>query len=351
MEVFVGRIDVKVKAIQCSFTTIYSILLRDETMKVDKILLIPRRHGTEQPGVDRVLALAGPSTEVEVFEPVFDSSLETYPLENSEDVAGLREGLVEEHRQRAGELAAQLSSGGLKASGMAAWDYPMSDAIVRRALETDADLVITEPLTGRSGTLSQADWRLISRCPVPLLLVRSEAEPKYDRILAAVDPFHEHGKPPELDKAILEAATFARDATNAKLEVIHCFTPLSSIARGADLAHLPIDDAEESLAAYRHDALVELVESAGIAADRARIEKGHPARVLHSLVGPGDIGLVVMGGLSRGRIRDFLLGSTAERLIHDSPADILIVKPPGFTTTVAEHMTEPPIVAPIYYPF
>lgn len=320
-------------------------------MKVEKILLVPRRNGGDQPGMDRVSVFAGPNTEIEVFEPVFDSSLEAYPLEDGEDVAKLRDGLVEEYRQRAGELAGELSAGGLKASGMAAWDYPVSDAIVRRALETEADLVVTESLSGRAGTMSQADWRLISRCPVPLLLVRSEAKPDYQRILAAVDPFHEHGKPPELDEAILEAAKFARDATDATLEVIHCFVPLSSIAQGADLAHLPIDDAEESLQAYRHDALVELVESAGIAADAARIEKGYPARVLHKLVGPGDIGLVIMGGLSRGRIRDFLLGSTAERLIHDSPADILIIKPPGFTTTVADHMTEPPIVPPIYYPF
>ncbi len=320
-------------------------------MKVEKILLIPGRSSAEQHGMDRVLALASPKTEVEVFDPVFDSSLESLSLENSDEVARLREGLVAQHRQRSGELAGELSAGGLRASGMAAWDYPMSDAIVRRVLETGPDLVVTEPLAGRAGALSQADWRLISKCPVPLLLVRSEAAPRYDRILAAVDPFHEHGKPPDLDEAILEAAKFVRDATNAALEVIHCFVPLSSIAQGADLAHLPIDDAEESLEAYRHDALVELVENAGIAADAARIEKGYPARVLHSLVGQGDFGLVVMGGVSRGRIRDFLLGSTAERLIHDSPADILIIKPPGFTTRVAEHMADPPIVAPILYPF
>ena len=320
-------------------------------MKVEKILLIPGRNDAEQHGIDRVSAFATPTTEVEVFEPVFDSSLETYPLDHLEDVARLREGLVEKYRQRGGELAGQLSEDGLEASGMAAWDYPMSDAIIRRALETDADLVITEPLAGRAGTLSQADWRLISRCPVPLLLVRSEATPDYGRVLAAVDPFHEHGKPPELDTAILEAAKFVREATGAELEVIHCFVPLSSIAQGADLAHLPIDDAEKSLEAYRLDALVKLLEAAGIASGSARIEKGYPARVLHSLVGPGDIGLVVMGGLSRGRIRDFLLGSTAERLIHDSPADILIIKPPGFTTTVSEHMSEPPIIPPIYYPF
>jgi universal stress protein E len=319
-------------------------------MKVEKILLVPGRNGEEQPGIDRVSAFAGANTEVEVFEPVFDSSLETYPLENSEDIARLRDGLVEEYRQRARIVAGELSASGLTASGMAAWDYPISDAIVRRTLETEADLVVTEPLAGRIGALSQADWRLISRCPVPLLLVRSEAKPNYQRIVAAVDPFHEHGKPPELDSAILDAAKFARDATNATLEVIHCFVPLSSIARGADLAHLPIDDAEESLEAYRHDALVELVETAGIAADTARIEKGYPARVLHALVGPGDIGLVIMGGVSRGRIRDFLLGSTTEKLIHDSPADLLIIKPPGFTTTVADHMTESPIIAPIYYP-
>jgi len=58
-----------------------------------------------------------------------------------------------------------------------------------------------------------------------------------------------------------------------------------------------------------------------------------------------------MGGLSRGRVRDFVLGNTAEQVLCHSSVDLLILKPPGFATTVADHMPETLVIAPVYYPF
>jgi universal stress protein E len=320
-------------------------------MKLDKILVIPGQNEAAQPGVSRLLALAGPDAKIEVFEPVFNSHLEAYPLDNQDDYERLRDELVRDYRERAGRVAGAIAGGGLSVSGTAGWDYPRSDAIVRRALETNADLVITEPLAGRAGTLSHTDWRLVSRCPVPLLLVRSTAESNYANVVAAVDPFHEHGKPGDLDAVIIDAAATVSAATQAQLKVLHCFVPLASIAQGADLANLPIDEVENSLSEYRRDALMKLVAGAGLGPESASLERGRPANVIERLIESGDADLVVMGALSRGRIRDFLIGSTAEQLLDGPEADLLFVKPRDFQTTVADRVDEPPIVAPVYYPF
>jgi universal stress protein E len=320
-------------------------------MAFSKILLIPGSNGLDQPGVRRLLAVAGPGTEVEVFEPVYNTHLEAYPIEQNETYLRLRDHLVQERLDRAGDLAKQLTGRGLKSSGMAAWDYPMSDAIVRRVLNTDADLVITEPLEGRAGTLSQGDWRLISKCPVPLLLIRSEATADYRKLVAAVDPFHTHSKPAELDDAILRVAQELQSATHADLQVVHCFVPLTYLAPDAETARLPLDDAEQSLETYRQEALEELVTRAGLEVTAAKLIKGKPDEVLRSMTESGEADLLVMGGLSRGRIRDFVLGNTAERLLHHSLVDLLILKPPGFATTVADHMPDPQVAAPVYYPF
>jgi len=40
-----------------------------------------------------------------------------------------------------------------------------------------------------------------------------------------------------------------------------------------------------------------------------------------------------------------------EKLVHESRADLLILKPAGFRTTVVDHMPESPLVGPLYYPF
>jgi universal stress protein E len=320
-------------------------------MSFKKILLIIHGDGLEQPGVKRLLEIAGEDVEVEVFEPVYNTHLEAYPLNDNEAYERLRDRLVKEKLDRVGQLAEQLTNRGLKSTGMAAWDYPMSDAIVRRALAIDADLVITEPLEGRAGALSQGDWRLISRCPVPLLLLRSEETADYSNIVAAVDPFHTHGKPAELDETIVRTAKQLQSVTHASLQVLHCFVPLTYMAPGVDAVRLPLDDAEQALEAYRRDALEELATSSGLERSSAKLIKGKPHEVLQSMTEHGEADLLVMGGLSRGRIRDFVLGNTAEKLVHDSRADLLILKPIGFKTTVVDHMPEPPLVGPLYYPF
>ena len=297
------------------------------------------------------MEVADEDAEVEVFEPVYNTHLEAYPLSDNEAYERLRDNLVREKLNRAGRLAEQLTSHGLKSSGMAAWDYPMSDAIVRRALKIDADLVITEPLKGRAGTLSQGDWRLISRCPVPLLLLKTEGSASYSNIVAAVDPFHTHGKPAEFDDVIVRTAKRLQRATHASLQIVHCFVPLAYFSPGVDAVRLPLDDAEQALETYRRDALEELAASADIERSAAKLVSGKPYEILQSMTERGEADLLVMGALSRGRIRDFILGNTAERLVHDSRADLLMLKPTGFATTVADHMPEPLVAGPLYYPF
>jgi len=36
-----------------------------------------------------------------------------------------------------------------------------------------------------------------------------------------------------------------------------------------------------------------------------------------------------MGALARGRLAEFLIGSTAERVLHHGRGDVLVIKPPG----------------------
>ena len=41
----------------------------------------------------------------------------------------------------------------------------------------------------------------------------------------------------------------------------------------------------------------------------------------------GEADVVVMGVLARGRVKEWLIGSTAERVLHGVPIDVLAVKP------------------------
>lgn len=71
--------------------------------------------------------------------------------------------------------------------------------------------------------LFQDEWRLVSTCPAPVLVVRGKRPVPYAEIIAAVDPARSHDKLSNLDLRIVEQAVAFRDLhKEAELEVMHC---------------------------------------------------------------------------------------------------------------------------------
>jgi universal stress protein E len=297
------------------------------------ILLVPSSGDLRQPAVQRAISIGANRARAEVFKAVYESLLDGY-LGRHEVYEPLRRRLVEEGLEAAEGIARECTAYGLRSSANAVWAREYDRVIAQEVAAQRIDLVIVEPARGRAAALSQEDWRMLSSCPVPVLVVKSDGTAPYRHIVAAVDPLHEHAKPAELDAAILASAKGMQALSRAELRVLNCFTPLADLAlRGIE--HVPLEDAERALEDARRRVLRQLVADAGLPPESADISAGQASVVLQGLAEHGKADLVVMGGLSRGRIKDFLIGSTAERLLQHSPADVLIVKPPGFTAPAA----------------
>ena len=152
--------------------------------------------------------------------------------------------------------------------------------------------------------------------------MKTPAHTKYRHIVAAVDPFHTHSKPGELDLAILAQAHDLQTRTRATLSALHCFVPFEYF--GSDLTK-PREryvrrDARDARTSKRcYDKRV-------WQASAARVEIGPTHEVIKTLVDRGEADVVVMGVLARSRIKEWLIGSTAERVLHGVPIDVLAVK-------------------------
>ncbi len=299
----------------------------------EKILLVPASDEPGQPGLRRLLALARTGAEIHIFRPVHEPLLEGHRSHHTELYATLRRSLVDERRAAAERIAAECRARGFETSVSAVWDRAYDQAITREALERQSDLVVAEPQRGRSAGLTQQDWRLFSTCPAPVLVIKSDAKAPYRHIVAAVDPMHEHAKPRDLDAAVVAVAKAIREPTGATLSVLHCYTPLAELPI-ASADYVPLEDAERALEQARRDAVTELVEGAGLEADAAILVAGRPRAVLQAMTERGEADLVVMGALARGRLEELLIGSTAERLLERSSADVLIVKPPALKLAI-----------------
>lgn len=230
---------------------------------------------------------------------------------------------------------------GLRVTSHIGWDYPPHEAIVRRALAMRADLVIagtrSHGIAGRL-LLRNTDWELIRQCPCPLLLVKSSRGYQKPVIVAAVDPFHEHAKPANLDVLLLRTGTAIASLLGGSLQAFHAYMPLVSAMPMPGAVGMPMSlppEVEDVHGAQVARAFDQLAKRAGIPPADRHLRMGDVSSELNAVVKRTRASIAVMGAVSRSGLRRIFIGSTAERALDGLSCDVLIVKPRGFKTSIA----------------
>ncbi len=236
------------------------------------------------------------------------------------------------------DLGRPLVEQGLVVSTHGTWHYPRHEAILDRARETGADLIVRA--AGQVSRLerlflSATDWELIRHAPQALWLVRgSELKTRFN-ILAAVDPGHPSEQKSELDHALVEAASALHVAMPGELHLFNAFVPPTAVtsvpvAAGAGAAPAPIPRIDDALVdqvrAMHESRLAELAAAFGIDRQRAHLGVGAAAEEIAQAVERLDIHVVVAGAVSRNWLQRWLIGSTTEAIFDAVDCDLYVVK-------------------------
>jgi universal stress protein E len=211
--------------------------------------------------------------------------------------------------------------------------YPPHEAILRKVRLTKPDLLIIEARKHNIFArllLTQTDFELIRRCPVPLLIVKRRAAWRRPRILAALDPFHANDKPSELDAEIALTAQAFATLVGGSVHAAHIYRPPMRLIAGmkidaAVVAAIPAQEKAYKAAVRR--VFFEALGRFGFAKSRGHLRCGHPAIELPAVARAVRAGLVVMGAISRSGMKRIFVGNTAEQVLDSLRCDVLIVKP------------------------
>ena len=248
------------------------------------ILVVVDPTAEEQPAVDRAAWLAKAySASLELFICDYDQSLASLPRFDPQSAEQARRAVLDRHLARLDALRGPLTAQGLSVDIDARWAKPLHRGIVEKVVEARPMLVVKDthdhPVLRRT-LLSNTDWNLIRACPAPLLLVKPRAIAPAPRVLAAVDPVHQHDKPAELDHAILSFAGELADKVGGELHVLHTFdtAPLYAAAAGApvSLTSVPPPELIADMEARHRSALDALIADFSIDKARVRFEEGTP---------------------------------------------------------------------------
>lgn len=229
---------------------------------------------------------------------------------------------------------------GLKVTPHSNLDYPPHEAVIRRAIKTRADLVIvatrTRGLTGRL-LLRNTDWELIRQCPCPLLLVKSPRAYAKSVVLVAVDPFHTHSKPANLDARLLDFGGAITRLFKGSLHAFHAYMPLVDFAPMPGAAVMPVGlppEVQESHAELIASEFNRIASAAGVPPRARHLHMGIVSSELCATARSTRASMVVMGAISRSAFRRVFIGSTAEAVLDKLTCDALVLKPQGFRTSV-----------------
>ena len=285
------------------------------------LVVVDLTAGAHQPALERAAWLAKQAgARLELLACEYDPDLDAGQVWKKDP--GPRERLLLRRRSQLEELVAPLRKQGLKATVDVVWDHPFELAIVKKAAAHDYWLVAKDThhhnLIQRT-LLTNVDWHLVRKCPVPLLLVKDRKLAAEPNVLAAVDPTNEHDKPAALDDRIFTFAADLARVLRGHLHVTHSYsTPMG--------AELP-PELRKIIADEHRAAMRKFLDTHAVLGGRSHLYEGLAHDCLQKAAVEHAADFVVMGAIARRGLKRLFIGSTAERVLDRLPCDLVIIKP------------------------
>ena len=303
-------------------------------MNINHILVDMDPTQSQQPALKKAITLAKYfDASIELFLVDYHSGLVANWFYKESILEELKINFLASKRRWLDTYINEVLDIGLTVSTDVRWHKPIYEAIIQKAVECRADLVIKS--THNHPTINKIfftpnDWQLLKQCPVPLLLVKQNTSLKYQNIMAAIDPSQSHDKTQRLDKVILDTTQKMSSKLSATAHAAHCYEPVSIWlwnGAGADEYNLNVSlpDHEsyfEQLHQHHIEAFNQIIKNHQFNEQNQYLEAGEVSQQLMKIVDEHDIDLIVMGTTYRSG----LLGNTVEKVLDDINCDILAVK-------------------------
>ena len=297
------------------------------------ILVLMEPGCDTQPAFDAALLLAQRfGARLELLMSDYQDLHAAYFSPPTATVQEFHDAVLSSHRAVLEKYTKRAAAAGVPAICEALWGSPFHEVVLGRVAATEPDLVVKHSVHHNriERTLfTGSDWHLIRDCSTPLLLVKAPGRLEGARMLVCVDPLHAHDKPAALDHRLLRTARFLAGPLDGEVHALHVFsipTPVSVVGDAYIAAAVAAPPADATVAAATA-AFRQLVAVHSLRADRAHMKVGAPARDILAEATALDVGLVIMGAVSRGRLDRWFVGNTAEAVLDRLACNVWVEKP------------------------
>lgn len=266
--------------------------------KANRILAVidPTRH--EQWALQKALSIAKSraNSEISAFLCVH-STIRCNDAKRLRNVELKRQSLWLE------QILADFANEGIPINPVVEWNEKWREAICSAAKRVKAHLVVKRA-SGRPNSLANSDRQLIRTLEKSaLLLVKNDPSAELKKILIAVDFNAMDVDHKALNEAVMALGNRVRGSTNdIELHAIYAYPESDKFIHPPDVAK--ILDIKRSQAHIRH---------------------GSAADVIPKMANKIDADLVILGNVGRRGLSGIAIGNTAEKILTEIEADVLVL--------------------------
>jgi universal stress protein E len=204
-----------------------------------------------------------------------------------------------------------------------------SEVITETAEEHDAELIVLGPhrlRRSRDALVSTIAEKVLRARQAPVLIVRDQPRGAYRRILLALD-FS------DASAYALRAAEAMMIGEPADAAIVHAFEPpYEGMLAYAGTAQNSLDTYIRGWNRVARSTMLDFLQQHSDDPMRYQLvlQQARAVPAILQLAERMSAELLVMGTRAHGRLRSALLGSTAGRILHTAPCDVLIVPEGSF---------------------
>lgn len=193
---------------------------------------------------------------------------------------------------------------------------------VREYCNSDlCDLIIKSGHRSETPFHTPTDWQLFRKSKVPVYCVGSSPKKSEKRVLVALDMATKHEEKKALNLRLLEAAFRLSLQTNSAL---YC---CSAIKSPGFLKDIGLIDMSKQLEIIEKENVHKLFDDYDIDDDNLFVQQGDPWKVITDYAKEIKADCIVIGSMGRKGISGKLIGNTAEKVIHYTESDFLVISP------------------------
>ncbi len=223
-------------------------------------------------------------------------------------------------------LIEEFTAEGISASSTFTENHHLAESIIDAAKKISPDLVIKSTHHHSAlerSIISNTDWRLIRKCPYPLMLVKPQPWKEDGSIATAVDPMHVKAEQSKLDHVLLDGAASMSETFGQPVRVFHSYYPFVS-------ALFPLggetDEHLQRIEEQHRGKVLAAMKEHDIPEAALELSRGELNSSLLAFLNRTQANLLVLGALSRNFLERAIVGNTAEKILEDCPCDILVLK-------------------------